>query len=108
MLKNIKRLDISQIIDEIKKITELSLGIQEFLDYLYLWYKDIAFCKATGSTKGLLYAQEEYTIAQIAKDMSFEGIQKVITEIEKTKKHEKANVNMDISLELLLLTIKEN
>ena len=108
ILKNVKRMDVGEIRNAVIRISELKLGIPEFLDYLFLWYKDVALCKATGSTKGLLYAEEEITIAQAASDSSYEDIQKIIALIEKTKRREKANVNMDVSLELLFLAMKEN
>ena len=39
---------------------------------------------------------------------SYEGIETILTSIEKAKLRLKANVNFDLLMELLLLTIKEN
>ena len=39
---------------------------------------------------------------------AYEGIETIIKAIEKTKQRLDANVNFDLALELLMLTIKEN
>ena len=108
VIKNIKRMDAAEIGEEIKKITKLQTDIREFLDYLFLWYKDVAFCKAAGNTNGLLHLEETYTIMQMAKESSFEGINKILSTIEHAKKRLDANVNAEHTLELLLFTMKEN
>ena len=108
LVKNIRKMDVAQIGEEIKKITKLPTEIKEFLDYLYLWYKDVALCKATASTEGLLHLEETYSIEQMAKECSFEGINKILLAIEHAKKRLDANVNTDHTLELLLFAMKEN
>ena len=108
VIKNIKKMDVAQIGDEVKKITKLAMGLREFLDYLFLWYKDVAFCKATGNTDRLLHQEEAYTVSQMAKESSFEGINRILSMIEQAKKRLDANVNADYTLELLLFAMKEN
>ncbi len=108
LIKNIKTMDVAAISEEVKKITKLSAGLSEFLDCLFLWYRDIALCKATGSTEKILYSQEKYTIAQVADNLSYEGIEKILSQIQKTGKRLDANVNAEILLELLLFAMKEN
>ena len=44
----------------------------------------------------------------IFKRSSFEGLEQIITAIDKAKQRLDANVNFDIAMELLMLTIKEN
>lgn len=40
--------------------------------------------------------------------MSYEGIEKILEAMDKLKIRLEANVNFDIAMELMLLTIKEN
>ncbi len=108
LLKNLPNMNILEMGDEIKKISGLSVGIVEFLDYLYLWYRDILLCKATGNTENLLHLEDRQMIAAIANRCSYEGIEQVLTKIEDTKAKVNTNVNPDMALEILLLTLKEN
>ncbi len=108
LLKNIPDMDILEIGDEIKKITTLSVGVPEFLDYLFLWYRDILLCKSTGKTEHLLHLEDRQTISNIAERHSYEGIEKVLKLIESTKDRFRSNVNADMALELLLLAMKES
>lgn len=108
LMKNIKSMDIAQIAKETKKIAALSIGLTEFLDYLVLWYRDVLLYKATGSIEKLLHPEDRQLIMSMAKESSFEGIEKILTMTEDTKKRFNANVNTETTLELLLLSIKEN
>mgnify|MGYP000131625349 len=47
-------------------------------------------------------------IKEKASKSSYEGIEIILDSIEKAKTRLKANVNFDLVMELLLLTIKEN
>ena len=47
-------------------------------------------------------------IQERAKKSSYEGIELILESLEKAKTRLKANVNFDLVMELLLLTIKEN
>ena len=108
LLKSIPSMDIMEISEEIKRISGLSVGITEFLDYLYLWYRDILLCKATGKTEKLLHLEDRQMIGMIADRCSYESIAHVLAVIEETKARINANVNPDMALELLLLALKEN
>ena len=47
-------------------------------------------------------------IKEKAERSSYEGIETILTSIEKAKIRLKANVNFDLVMELMLLTMKEN
>ena len=49
-----------------------------------------------------------YDIKKCASKSSYEGIEEILQALEKAKTRLKANVNFDLVIELLLLTIKEN
>ncbi len=108
VLKNIKTMDIAQINQEAKKLTQFSIGLQDVLDFLFLWFKDVALYKASRSTDMLLHRDEERLIQSMAKESSFEGIERILEMIKATGRRLNANVNTETTLELLLLTIKEN
>jgi DNA polymerase-3 subunit delta' len=53
--------------------------------------------------------KEHYNLlAKLAIHMTYEGIQNILYAFDKVKIRLRANVNFEVALELLLLTIKEN
>jgi DNA polymerase-3 subunit delta' len=64
--------------------------------------------KATMEVDKVVFKNELNTIKERAKRSSYEGIETILESLEKAKVRLKANVNFDLVMELLLLTIKEN
>jgi len=108
VLKNIQEMDVSDLIIAIKKIGEYKLNIQDYLDILIIWYRDVLLFKATYDATNLIFKEEVKYIKEQASKSAYEGIEIIIKAIEKAKQRLDANVNFDLVLELLLLTIKEN
>lgn len=108
ILKNIKRMDTSDMMDALKKLSEYKLSIDDFLDIMTVWYRDVLMYKATMDTDAIVFKEEDSDIQKCALQSTYEGIDNTISLIQKTKTRLKANVSFDLALELLLLTIKEN
>ena len=64
--------------------------------------------KAMNDPDNLVFKEETKTIRERAGKSSYEGIERIISAIEKTKSRLKANVSFELAMELLLLAIKEN
>ena len=73
-----------------------------------IWYRDVLIYKATADVEKLVFGDQIKFIKEKAKKSSYEGIETILVSIEKAKTRIKANVNFDLLMELLLLTIKEN
>ena len=82
--------------------------INYYLDILYVWYRDVLLFKATHDVNHLIFREEIQYIRRVADRSTYEGIEKIIDALEKSKQRLVANVNFDLAMELLLLTIKEN
>ena len=54
------------------------------------------------------FAEEINYISAQASKSSYEGLERIIEALDKAKVRLKANVNFELTMELLLLTIKEN
>lgn len=108
LLKNIKDMEITEIVASIKKINEYKFDINDYLDIFSIWYRDMLLFKATHDANGLIFREELSAIRNAADQSTYEGIEIVIEALEKSKQRLKANVNFELTLELLLLTIKEN
>ena len=108
LLKNIGEMDISDLITAIKKISEYKMDVNDYLDILSVWYRDVLLFKATNDANHLIFKDEIQYIKKVADKSGYEGIETIIDALEKAKNRLNANVNFDLTLEMLLLTIKEN
>ena len=56
----------------------------------------------------VVFKDQLQSIKEQARKSSYEGIELILESLEKAKARLKANVNFDLVMELLFLTIKEN
>ena len=108
LVKKIEDMDLYELNQVIKQISEYKNKIEEFFDLLILWYRDVLYFKSTENVNNLIFKDEVYDIKKQAAKKSYSGIETILKNLEKTKVRLNANVNFDLSIELLLLTMKEN
>ena len=88
--------------------TGISQDIQDYLDFLAVWYRDILYFKATRDSNGLIFKDELNVITDQINKSSYEGIENILRGLQTAKTRLNANVNFDLTMELLFLLIKEN
>ena len=108
LMKYIDEMELSEIVAAIKEINKYKLEVADYLDIMTIWYRDVLLYKATKDVGGLVFGDQLKFIKQKASKSSYEGLETILESIEKAKVRIKANVNFDLLMELLLLTIKEN
>ena len=108
LLKYIDEMEISEVVTAIKKINEYKFDINDYLDIISVWYRDVLLFKATNDVNSLIFKKEIQYIKKVAKKSSYEGIETILESLEKAKARMRANVGFDLTMELLLLSIKEN
>jgi DNA polymerase-3 subunit delta' len=108
LMKNISDMEISEIADAIKKIQEYKFDIGDYLDILAVWYRDVLLFKATNDLNHLIFKEEIQYIRKVADRCTYEGIEAIIQALFKAKNRLNANVNFDLTIELLFVTIKED
>lgn len=108
LLKYIQDMELYEIVVAIKKISDYKLDINDYLDIMAIWYRDVLLFKATRDANHLVFREEITAIRKVAGRSSYEGIEKVIKALDKAKNRLNANVNFDLTMELLMLEIKEN
>lgn len=108
LIRNAGRMEVSELIDYVKEVQEYKLSIQDYLDILALWYRDMVYFKATRDINGIVFRDEIRTIRDTVKVCSYEGVEEVMKAIENAKARLNANVNFDLTMELLFFVIKEN
>jgi DNA polymerase-3 subunit delta' len=107
LLKYIHDMEIYEIVTAIKKINEYKLDISDYLDIISIWYRDVLLFKATNDVNHLVFREEITALRKVAGRSSYEGIEDVIKALDTAKRRLEANVNFELTMELLLLTIKE-
>lgn len=108
LIKRLKEIDLYEMTQAVKQITEYKLEINDYFDLMMIWYRDVLLYKATADANRLIFQDEIYNIKKEASKSSYEGIEKILAALEKAKQRLRANVNFELVMELLLLTIKEN
>ena len=108
LLKRLEDIDLYELGAAIKQIGEFKLKVQDYFDLMMIWYRDILYFKATNDVNKLIFKDEVYDIKKQAATHSYQGIEEIIEALQKAKVRLNANVNFDLVIELLLLTIKEN
>lgn len=108
LLKYIKDMELNEIIAAIRKITEYKLDVGDYLDLIAVWYRDVLLFKATNDGNQLVFREEIQAIRTVAQRSSYEGIEDIINALDTAKRRLDANVNFELTMELLMLTIQEN
>lgn len=108
LIRRLKDIDLYEMMEAVKQINEYKLEINDYFDIMMIWYRDVLLYKATADVNHLIFKDEIYDIKKSASKSSYEGIEHILEALEKAKTRLNANVNFDLVIELLLLTIKEN
>lgn len=108
LMKYIGEMEINEIAAAIKKISEYKLEINDYLDIISIWYRDVLLFKATNDANHLIFKEEIPFIKRAAGKSDYEGIETILKALEKAKSRLSANVGFDLTMELLLMTIREN
>lgn len=108
LLKYIQEMDLNEIISAVKKITEYKLEISDYLDICVIWYRDALLFKATSDVNHLIFREELQALRRTAQRSSYEGIENIIKALDTAKKRLEANVNFELVMQMLMMTIQEN
>ena len=108
MAKYADSMPLYEIVETIKKLTAEKDNIDDYFDIFSLWFRDVLLFKATKEVDSLVFKQELNGIRERANKSSYEGLEKIIEAIQKARARLNANVNFDLTMELMFLTMKEN
>ena len=108
LVKNIYTYDIPDLLDAVKRVSEFKININDYIDILEMWYRDVLLFKVTRDPNNLIFSDEINAIRKQASKSSYEGLENILDGCEIAKTRLRANVNFDLAIELMLLNIKEN
>lgn len=107
VIKYAKEMSVGEIMSEVKAINNYKLTIDDYLDLMAMWYRDVLVFKSVNDTNPLIFKDEIPLIKEQAVACSYEGLNDILNSIDKVKIRLKANVNFDLVIELLIMAIKE-
>ena len=107
LLKRIEDIDLYDLTEAVKEIENYKLSINDYMDLMMVWYRDVLYMKATNDVNGLIFKDEVYDIKKQASIRSYQAVEAILEGLETAKSRLDANVNFDLVMELLLLTIKD-
>ncbi len=107
VVKYAKEMTTAEIMSEVKNIANYKLTIEDYLDLMAMWYRDVLVFKSTNNANLIIFKNELSLIRSQAQTCSYEGLEDILNSIDKVKIRLKANVNFDLVIELLIMAIKE-
>lgn len=106
LLRHVEQMDLSEMLAVIKDLGTRKDEVRDYIDLMVLWYRDVLLFKATKDINQLLFQDEASYISCEASHRSYEKIEEILQAFEKAKVRLRANVNFDITMELMLLALK--
>lgn len=108
LLRRIQDMDMDEIIQAVRNMGKYKLDITDYIDIMSMWFRDLLMVKISNSPNKLMFKDEFSVMKKQASHVSYEGLEEILQALDKLKIRLEANVNFDIAMELMLLTMKEN
>lgn len=110
--KNIGKMTAGDINGAIKEISSYKENIDEYLDLLFTWYRDVLIYKSCSEkcvniNDKIIFADYIKQIKRQSEDCSYEAIERIFMELDGINGKLRVNVNFEMVMELLLLTIRD-
>ncbi len=109
VIKVLRRLDTTPAEELYKKVKEWAgrkAELPDILALMNLWYRDVLVMKSTGGSGRPIFREEEKELKTWAERLGYARIEECMNAIELTRQRINANVNLEVSLEMLLYTMK--
>ena len=107
VLRRLSSMPAEEIYKKVKEWAGRKPELPDILSLMNLWYRDVLVMKSTGGGGRLVFREEERELRTQAENMSYARIEECIGAIELTRQRMSVNVNLEVSLEMLLYTMKE-
>ena len=108
LLKHSRSMEVYELVDAVKAMSSEKQNIHEYLELFTMWFRDVLLFKATKEVDYLVFKEEINDIKERASVSSYEGLEQILEAIQSADSRLRANVNFELVMELLFLTIREN
>lgn len=107
LLRKIDEMAVDEVMEAVKRMGKYKLDVTDYIDIMAMWFRDILMLKISNSPNKMIFKDEFSVMRRQASRVSYEGIEEILEAMDKLKVRLEANVNFDIAMELMLLTIKD-
>ncbi|MCR5104521.1 MAG: DNA polymerase III subunit delta' [Eubacterium sp.] len=104
---NIFDMDMEDISDTLQHCSSFKMSINEYLDLMMMWYRDILVLKVTGNPDKILFKEQYSIIREQSNYLSFNELEAKSQSIINAKARINANAKMEDIMRLLIMTLKE-
>ncbi len=106
VLRRLNSMPAEELYKKVKEWAGRKTELPDILSLMNLWYRDVLVMKSTNGAGRPIFREEERELTNQAGYMSYARIDECIEAIETTRQRMSANVNLEVSLEMLLYTMK--
>lgn len=107
VLKHIDEMDVETLGKAVTDIEQFKMSMNDYMDLMMMWYRDAMMLKVTGNVDKILFKNEFSVLKKQAGKLTFKSIEDKIDAIARAEQRLKANANFEVTMELLLLTLKD-
>jgi len=107
LLTRVDHMEYHELFASAKRASDYKLSVSDYLDLIAIWYRDTLIYKATKNVGQVIFKDQLSHIKELASKASYEGIENVLEAIEKSKARLEANVNFELTMELLLFAMQD-
>jgi len=107
LLRRLDGIPVCDLVQELQFLTDKKENASDFLDLILLFFRDVLLYKSTLSVEGLIFQKQAHIVRQLGKQITYAGVNRVLQAIETADRRIRANVNFPLTLELLMMDIKE-
>lgn len=105
IMKYIDEMTFSELMSAVKAVSDHKLSVEDFFDMLAVWFRDVLIFKSTNNINMVTFKEEIREISKQAEICPYDGLENILQALDKAKLRLRANVNFELTVELLLLTI---
>ena len=107
MLSKARNLSTRDLLAFTSEMAKFKGEQQEALDFIRTWFRDVLLYKTENDTRNLIFRMHIGAVKDMSPNITFEGIERVLREVERAGTRIAANVNPELTFELLALRIRE-
>ena len=107
-IQEIKNEDLINIYKIQKEMENYKEDIELILYLMYIWYRDVLLIKHVGDNSYIINKDKVNILLNHSMDLFYNNIDKVLDAINNARIQISKNANLRLTLEVMLLQIKEN
>lgn len=106
-LTSLERAGMDIISSCIKEAGSFKKQMEEYFSLMRIWFRDLLLYKAAGDIDRLIFQDDYKLIQEMSEKTSYFDLNNILKEIDYAESRIKSNVNFEVTMEVLLLAMKE-